>query len=141
MLLEPGQLRLRKLIGLQHVDAGLGEQPLEQNPALLLLVGQLGHEAVDAVELLCRGQTVLARRIDAGDHLAAQARHAHHVEFIEVGGRDGQEPQALQQRMPLVLRLLEHPAVEMEPGEFAVEEPARTVSGNAGVDLGRLHLI
>ena len=125
MVLEPGALGVGQLIGLKHVDAGLGQQRLELDPAFLLLVGQLGNEAVDAVELLCRRQPVLARRIDAGDDLAAQTGHAHHVEFIEVRRRDGQETQALKQRMALVLGFLENPAVEMQPGQFTVEKPAR----------------
>ena len=77
-------------------------------------------------------QPILARRLDAGNDLAAQAGHAHHVEFVEVRGRDGEEAQALEQRMALVLGLLQHPLVEMEPGLLAVEEAAGPERGNAG---------
>ena len=127
-----------KLLGLKHMDAGLGEQRFEPDPVLLLLVGQLGDEAVDAVELLGRRQPVLARRLDAGDDLAAQAGHAHHVELVEVRGRDGEEAQALEQRMALVLGFLENPAIELQPGQLAVEKAARPERGDAGVRIIRL---
>ena len=54
--------------------------------------------------------------------LALQAGHAHHVEFVEVVGRDRQEAHPLEQRMVDVVGLLEHPLVEGEPGELAVDE-------------------
>ena len=37
--------------------------------------------------------------VDAGGDLAVEAGHAHHVELVEVGGRDRQEAQALEQGM------------------------------------------
>ena len=103
-------LMIGKLVGAQHVDAGFGKQRLERDPVFLLLRGQLGDRAVDAVELLGRREAVLARRLDAGDDLAAQTRHAHHVELVEIRGGDRQEAQALEQRMALVLGLLQHPS-------------------------------
>ena len=68
-------------------------------------------------------------------HLAAQAGHPHHVELVEVGGRDRQEAQPLEQRMALVLGFLQHSAVEMEPGQFAVEKAAGSEGGNARARL------
>ena len=64
-------------------------------------------------------------------HLAAQARHAHHVELVEVRGGDRQEAQALEQRMALVLGFLQHPPIELEPGQLAVEKAARSEGGDA----------
>ena len=68
----------------------------------------------------------------AVDH-AFEAGDAHHVELVEVGGRDRQEAQPLQQRMARVLRLLQHAPVEGEPGQLAVDEPLgrRRVDGGA----------
>ncbi len=51
---------------------------------------------------------------------------AHHVELVEVRGRDRQEAQALEQRVAHVLRLLQHAAVELQPGQLAVVEARRT---------------
>ncbi len=55
----------------------------------------------------------------------AQAGDAHGIEFVEVGGRDRQEPHPLQQRHARVRGLVQHPPVEGDPRQFAVEEPAR----------------
>ena len=70
--------------------------------------------------------------VSAGLGLADQAGDADRVEFIQVGGADRQEAHAFQQRVAGVLRLLHHAVVEVEPGEFAVDEPVRAV----GRDLG-----
>ena len=84
-------------------------------------ISSLGH-AVDLGELLRRRQAVVAQRGDARIDHALQAGDAHHVELVEVGRRDRQKAQPLEQRMAEVLRLLEHAAVEGQPGQFAVDE-------------------
>ena len=71
-------------------------------PARLLVAHQLAGALRDRVELLRRRQAVLARRGDAGEHLAFQAGDADHVELVEIAGRDRQEAQPLEQRMGLV---------------------------------------
>ena len=55
---------------------------------------------------------------------ADQPGDADRVELVEVGGADRDEAQPLQQRMARVLRLLQHTRVEVEPGQFAVDEAA-----------------
>jgi hypothetical protein len=42
--------------------------------------------------------------------------------------------------MALVLGFLENPAVEMQPGELAVEKPARPKCGNTSARVVRLQL-
>ena len=64
------------------------------------------------------GGVALARQL-------AQARDAHGVELVEVGGRDRHEAQPFQQRHARVFGLFQHPPVEAEPAELAVEEPLR----------------
>src|SRR5690606_1971252 len=44
-------------------------------------------------------------------------------EFIEVGGRDRQKAQPLQQRVVFVFGFFQHARVEREPGKLAVQEP------------------
>ena len=141
MLLEPRTLGLRELVGAQHVNAGLGQQRFERDPVLLLLGGKLGDGAVDAVELLDRGQSIHAWGFDVGEHLPAEARDPHHVELVEVRGRDREEAQALEQRVALVLGFLEHAPVEVEPGQFAVKEPARAEGGNPWACVEPLNLL
>ena len=105
---------------------------LEVAPAGLLVGDEAGGEAVDGAQLLGRRQAVLRQRLHAGRDLAVDAGDAHHVELVEVGGRDRQEAQALQQRMALVLRLLEHAAVELQPGQLAVVEAIRALRRRHG---------
>src|SRR5579859_2687426 len=97
---------------------------------------------MDRVELLHRQQPVLARRLDPGIDLAAQARHAHHVEFVEIVRRDRQEPQPLEQRVALVVGLFKHPFVERQPRKLAIDEPTlrgRFDLGDAGGRGSRGH--
>jgi hypothetical protein len=41
----------------------------------------------------------------------------------------------------LVFRFLEHPSVELEPGQFAVEKAAGTEGGNTPAQFGPLDLL
>src|SRR5690242_5235519 len=141
VLLEPAALILGELVSVKDMYAGLGEQRLERHPILLLLSSELGNGVVDAVELLGRSQSVHARRLDAGDHLAPKTSHPHHVEFIEVRGRDREEAQPLEQRMPLVLGFLEHSPIEIKPGELAIEEAARHKGGYSWARLRMPNLL
>ena len=61
----------------------------------------------------------------ARPHQRAQAGHPHGKELIQIGGRDRQEAQPLQQGHGGVCRLFQHPPVEGQPAQLAVEEPAR----------------
>ena len=54
--------------------------------------------------------------------LLDQARDTHHEKFVQIAGRDGQEPQALKQRMGRIAGFFQHPAVEFQPGKFAIDE-------------------
>ena len=88
-----------------------------------------------------------ARHRDTGGDASLEARHPHHEELIEVGGEDGQEFGAFQQRDPArVPGQVEDPGVEREPGQFAVLEPVRgqlegSLSGRVGHLDGRRRLV
>ena len=62
---------------------------------------------------------------DALADLAGKAGDPHHEEFVEIGRRDRQEAHPFEQRMVRVLRFLQHAAVELQPGELAVDEAVR----------------
>ncbi len=94
----------------------------------LLVVHQLAGADVDRLELLGRGQAVLARRHDAGEDMAFEAGDAHHVEFVEVVRRDRQKAQPLQQGMPCILGLAQNSFVERKPGKLSVDEPGFLVN-------------
>jgi hypothetical protein len=53
--------------------------------------------------------------------LLLDARDPDLVELVEVGAEDRQEAQPLEQRQAAVLRLFEHPPVELELAQLAVE--------------------
>ena len=90
-------------------------------------------------KLLGRGQALGTLGGDAGAHLRPQTGDAHHEEFVEVVGRDRQEPQPLEQRMAAVGGFLEHAPVEIEPGELAVDETFRARgNGRLGMTARRL---
>ena len=97
----------------------LGHQSL---PAVLLAVHQRPGTDRDRRELLRRGHAVLARDRDAGLHLAVQPGDPHHVELVEVGRGDGEEPHPFEQGHARIPGFLEHPLVEREPGDLAVDE-------------------
>ncbi len=65
--------------------------------------------------------TVFGQDAHAFAHLALQAGDAHHVEFIEIVGRDRQEAQALKQRMARIFGLFDDALVEGQPRQFAVD--------------------
>ena len=94
-------------------------------PAALLFAHQRAGALVDRVQLFAGGQPVGAARGHAGLDLALQPGDAHHVELVEIGRRDRDEAEPLQQRMGGIGRLLEHPLVEREPGQLPVDEALR----------------
>jgi len=100
-------------------------------PDPLLLGHQPAGALVDRRQLLDRGQPVLALGRHPGIGETLQAGDADHVELVEIGGRDRQKAQPLEQRMRRVGRLLENPLVEGEPGELAIEEMLRS-NGQGG---------
>ena len=66
-----------------------------------------------------------ARDRHPGGDPSLESGDPHHEELVEVGGEDRQEAHPLQQREAGVLGELEHPAVEVQPGDLAVQEPVR----------------
>jgi hypothetical protein len=60
-----------------------------------------------------------------------QSGHSHLEEFIEVAGGDGKELYPLEQRITGIFGLLQHPAVEGEPGTFCIQVIGRAFQGLA----------
>ena len=85
--------------------------------------GQLTGLGPDRLEHLARHQPRRGPYGDARGDASLEAGDADHEELVEVAGEDREEPRPLQQRHPRVLGQLEHPLVEVEPGDLAVEEP------------------
>ena len=105
MTLAAGALEsVGQIARLDDVDARRSHLFAESVPATLFRLHQPGCKRIDRRQLLRRGQAVLRQGLHAVENLAMDAGRAHHVEFIEVGSRDGQEAQAFEQRMALVHR-------------------------------------
>src|SRR4051812_17328047 len=75
----------------------------------------------DRGELLCDRHPFRRDLLDPERLMRLQAGDPDHEEFIEIIGRDGQEADAFEQRMPRVARLFEYSPVEGEPAQLAIE--------------------
>ena len=51
-----------------------------------------------------------------------QARHAHHEEFIDDTGEDGQKSQPVQQWVAIVTSFLENLPKELDQAQLAIEQ-------------------
>ncbi len=71
-------------------------------------------------------------RLEILVELGLEAGDADLEELVEVRRADRQEPKPLEQRIRRVTRLFEHPLVEIQPAQLAVDEPAR-IETAAGV--------
>ena len=134
MLAQEGRLGPGDARSGQDHDARPFHLAPELVPDGLLRPHQAARVGVDQRQLLGGRKAVVRRRGVAFPHQLAQAGDADGVELIEVGGRDRQEAQTLQQGNARVPRLVQHPPVEGQPAEFAVEEaggPRRRALGHA----------
>jgi hypothetical protein len=128
IVLEPGLFLLAHVGPVDQHDALLGQHLAQLAPALLLIARQHGNSLADAGELFGRSEPI--RRLDRGDaqlQLALQAGHADHEKLIEIVGGNGKKPDALQQGLGVVGCFLEHPTIEMQPRQFAVDESLGTL--------------
>jgi len=69
-----------------------------------------------------------------------KARHADHVELVEVRGGNRQETQPLQQRMVQVLRLLQNAVVEASQDSSRLTKrsgESGVIAGGSALSLGR----
>jgi len=115
IVLREGRVALGQLGARKKCDSCGLHFALELVPACLLGLHQAARVFIDQVELLGRAAAVVAGHGLAGPDKFAQARDAHRIEFIEIGCRNGQEPQAFKQRNAGIARLVENPPVERQP--------------------------
>ena len=120
-----------------HADAFLAQLPVQHRPNALLVGDQPPRRLIDLRQLLRRRQAVGAGGVHARLHHAHQAGHAHHVKFVEIGSGNGQEAQPFKQRMAAIFRFLDHPAIEGQPTELAIDKPCRA----GGIEAGIISLV
>src|ERR1043166_498877 len=75
----------------------------------------------DCGQGLCGSQTAGTDVPIALANPALEAGHSHHEEFVEIGAKNGQKLNPLQQRNACVLRLLQNPAVELQPRQITID--------------------
>ena len=83
---------------------------------------QLLDALVDLEQRLLRRAAVGRTDRHACDHLVEQARDANHEELVEVVREDAAELDPFEQRLVGVGGQLEHPLVEVEPRELAIQQ-------------------
>ena len=125
VILEPALLGFGDVRSIDQNDVLLAQILAQRAPARLLIGSETADCLADAGQLLDGSEPVRAPFNDAFAHLVLETGNAHHEEFIEVVGRDRQKAQALEHRMAFVLRFLQHAPVEVEPGEFPIDESLR----------------
>ncbi len=120
-LFQPGHVGLVDVFRRQQVQAVFLKLVADVRPYRLLLAHQLPGGAVDHLKLFMRRMTVDRQYAHAFADLALQAGDTHHVEFIEIVGRNRQEAQAFQQRMARVLGFFNDALVEGQPAQFTID--------------------
>ena len=125
---DQGGKDLAHEIGFKPILIGLGQRGGRQErerflrqlvpklgPARLLARAELRHRRVYLLDLLAGRQAIRGWFGDARRGLLVQARDADAVEFVEVRSRNGQEADALQQRVAPVAGFLQDALIEFEP--------------------------
>lgn len=79
------------------------------------------RDAADGVHLALRRQAADIVVLDTALDEMLEAGDADHEELVEVGAADGDEAQALEQRVVLARRLAQYALVEAQPGALAVQ--------------------
>ncbi len=79
--------------------------------------------ARDLLEHLARLQAGRRTLGQTGRDPSLEPGDAHHEELVQVAGEDGQEAGPFEQRQRRVLGEGEHPLVELQPADLAVQEP------------------
>ena len=98
-------------------------QQLQIRPAQFL--GQILDEREAGRDLLLRRAAVDRQIMHAGADLLLQAADPLHEELVEIGVDDRQELDALEQPVARVLGLVQHPPIEGEPSQLAIEVERR----------------
>jgi hypothetical protein len=97
-------------------------------PDRLLVFRKPRDSLVDPYQLLGWSEAIRAALGDSFAHLCLETGDTDHEEFVEVVGGDRKKPDALKGRMPRIDRFLQHPAIEVQPGKFPIDEAFGTAA-------------
>ena len=130
VLLEPGVGVGVPFGAREQLDAfriQVAQQHLVERPVLILDQSQCS--AVNRRQLFADAEGVGRGLRGTQLQQLLETGNADLEEFVEVGRADAQEPQALQQRHAWILGLRQHPGIELQCRQFAVDEVLRCVQG------------
>jgi hypothetical protein len=100
-----------------------GNHVIDQAPAVLVL--QNPDHGGDGPQLLFGRHAIGGTLAQPDGDLLLEARHANLEELIQVGGKNAEEFHPLEERGALVDRLVQHSAVELQPGQLAIDVERR----------------
>ena len=112
----------------QAIPVGDDQTSFIQGRANLVLeitvdvTGHLMRATADFALQLTRRQPRSGHCREPSGDAALQTRDTHHIELVQVGTIDSQEPRPLQQVQAGVLGLLKHALVKGQPGQLSVGE-------------------
>ncbi|MCY1179398.1 hypothetical protein D9M73_197970 [compost metagenome] len=113
----------------------LWQQHVVKNRVLALYLDV--HQFADTRQRLVRLQAIGAGLFTGEVDLLLQACDTNLKELVEVAGEDQQELEAFQQRVALIQCLLQHPDIELQLREFAMNVQAAVVQARDGDGRGR----
>src|SRR5271168_1527643 len=105
-----------------QTDSVILELTQDLRPQFALAPLLLAHHQVALRDLLLRRASVNRQLLHPGDDLLLQAADALHEKLVEIGRRDREELEPLEERVSFVLRLMQNPPIECEPRKLAVQE-------------------
>ena len=123
-------LAIGQLVAFDDEDVTLLQRVAQPVPDFELPQLQVADPGRCHGDLLRRGQALGRECLHSGADLCLQPSEAHHDEFFEVGGRNGDKAQAFEQGVLLSLGLREHALVKPKPRDFAVDEALRCIHAN-----------
>ena len=108
-----------------------GQQLLHQ--AVPMLPDHLADVRGDGRELILGRHPVRGPFDDAGGRLLLEAGDTDLEEFVEIAAEDREKLEPLEERRALVEGFVENPAIELEPGQLAIQ----VETGIPEIDRGR----
>jgi len=136
MILDPAPLGLGDIAAIDENDPHFGQDAAQIAPDRLLVAGEFRNRLVDQDKLLGGGQPVGTALGDALPHLGLDAGDAHHEELIKVIGGNRQKSHPFERGVAGIDRFLQHPAIEVQPGQLAIDEAFGAIGDRrAGLDL------
>ena len=118
---QPAGLTRVPVLAMQHAHADFAQRRTQHFiPAAVLRIHQFRGAVVDALEQYRVRHAVGSQR-NAEVLRLTHGRGADLEEFVQIGAGDTQVLQPLQHRHRTILRLRQHPEIEVELRQFAIE--------------------